>query len=120
MFKVLMLQAMRALSDERTEFLITGRLSSMRFLRLGLADPLAGANTIWTFREALERAGAIDAMFWRFDQALRTEGFLAMSGHIVDATIVARRLSNATRPRRRRRSRKAASWTAGRTSPPSR
>jgi IS5 family transposase len=34
MFKVLILQAMHALSDERTEFLIKDRLSFMRFLDL--------------------------------------------------------------------------------------
>ncbi len=38
MFKILILQAMHALSDERTEFLIKDRLSFMRFLGLGLAD----------------------------------------------------------------------------------
>jgi len=89
MFKVLILQAMHALSDERTEFLIKDRLSFMRFLGQGLADGVPDANTIWTFREALKKAGAIDALFRRFDEALRSEGFLAMSGQIVDATIVA-------------------------------
>jgi transposase, IS5 family len=89
MFKVLVLQAMHALSDERTEFLIKDRLSFMRFLGLGLADTVPDANTIWTFREALKKAGAIDGLFRRFDEALRSEGFLAMSGQIVDATIVA-------------------------------
>jgi IS5 family transposase len=89
MFKVLILQAMHALSDERTEFLIKDRLSFMRFLDLGLADSVPDANTIWTFREALKKAGAVDALFRRFDEALRSEGFLAMSGQIVDATIVA-------------------------------
>jgi len=89
MFKVLILQAMHTLSDERTEFLIKDRLSFMRFLGLGLADSVPDANTIWTFREALKKTGAIDALFRRFDEALRSEGFLAMSGQIVDATIVA-------------------------------
>ena len=89
MFKVLILQAMHALSDERTEFLIKDRLSFMRFLGLGLADAVPDANTIWTFREALKKADAIDGLFRRFDEALRSEGFLAMSGQIVDATIVA-------------------------------
>ena len=56
MFKVLILQASHTLSDERTEFLIKDRLSFMRFLGLGLADPVPDANTIWTFREALTRA----------------------------------------------------------------
>ena len=52
----------------------------------GLADGVPDANTIWTFRE---KADAIDGLFRRFDEALRSEGFLAMSGQIVDATIVA-------------------------------
>jgi transposase, IS5 family len=89
MFKVLILQTMHALSDERTEFLIKDRLSFMRFLSLGLADAAPDANTIWTFREALKKAGAVEGLFRRFDEALRLEGYLAMSGQIVDATIVA-------------------------------
>ena len=35
MWKVLILQASHALSDERTEFLIKDKLSFMRFLGLG-------------------------------------------------------------------------------------
>jgi IS5 family transposase len=88
-FKILILQAMHSLSDERCEYLIKDRLSFMRFLGLGLAAAVPDANTIWTFREALKRAGAVDALFRRFDEALRACGFLAMSGQIVDATIVA-------------------------------
>jgi len=62
----------------------------MRFLGLGLAaDAVPDANTIWTFREALKRANAVDALFQHFDAALRDAGFLAMSGQIVDAAIVA-------------------------------
>lgn len=89
MFKVLLLAAMHGLSDERCEYLIKDRLSFMRFLGLGLADPVPDANTIWTFREALKRAGAVDALFARFDATLRARGYLAMGGQIVDATIVA-------------------------------
>jgi IS5 family transposase len=89
MFKVLILQAMHSLSDERCEYLIKDRLSFMRFLGLGLSDAVPDANTIWTFREALKKANAVDALFERFDAALRDAGFLAMSGQIVDATIVA-------------------------------
>ena len=46
MFKVLILQTMHALSDERTEFLIKDRLSFMRFLGLGLADTVPDANHV--------------------------------------------------------------------------
>jgi transposase, IS5 family len=88
MFKALLLQAMHALSDERVEYLVKDRLSFMRFLGLGLADPVPDANTIWTFREALKRAGAVEALFARFDAALREAGYLAMGGQIVDASIV--------------------------------
>ena len=89
MFKVLLLQAMHGLSDERAEYLIKDRLSFMRFLGLGLAEPVPDANTIWSFREALKRAGAVERLFARFDATLRASGYLAMGGQIVDATIVA-------------------------------
>jgi transposase, IS5 family len=94
MFKVLILQASHSLSDERTEFLIKDRLSFMRFLGLGLADPVPDANTIWTFREALTRANlggrpAIEVLFGAYEAALTKAGFLAMGGQIVDASIVA-------------------------------
>ena len=94
MFKVLLLQASHSLSDERTEFLIKDRLSFMRFLRLGLADPVPDANTIWTFREALTRAQlggepAIQVLFRSYEAALTRAGFLAMGGQIIDASIVA-------------------------------
>ena len=61
----------------------------MRFLGLGLGDPVPDANTIWTFREALTKAGAIGRLFELFDRELRAQGYLAMSGQLVDASIVA-------------------------------
>ena len=94
MFKVLILQASHSLSDERTEFLIKDRLSFMRFLGLGLADPVPDANTIWTFRETLTRAtlegrSAIEVLFSAYEAALTRAGFLAMGGQIIDASIIA-------------------------------
>ena len=88
MFKVLILQTLSNLSDERTEFFLRDRLTWIRFLGLGLGDPVPDANTIWTFREALSRAGAIERLFALFDQTLREAGYLAMSGQLVDAAIV--------------------------------
>src|SRR5436189_104180 len=72
-----------------TAIAVLERLCFMRFLGLGLADPVPDANTIWTFREALKKVKVIDALFLRFDEALRASGYLAMGGQIVDATIVA-------------------------------
>ena len=89
MFKVLVIQAANSLSDERTEFLISDRLSFMRFLGLGLSDRVPDARTIWLFREKLTKAGAIQALFDRFDAALRASGYIAMGGQIVDASLVA-------------------------------
>ena len=89
MFKVLFLQTQNNLSDERTEFYLRDRLTWMRFLGLGLGDPVPDANTIWAFREALTQAGAVERLFALFDQQLRAAGYLAMSGQLVDASIVA-------------------------------
>jgi IS5 family transposase len=89
MFKILVIQAANNLSDERTEFLINDRLSFMRFLGLGLCDRVPDARTIWLFREKLTKAEAIKQLFDRFDVALRASGYIAMSGQIVDASLVA-------------------------------
>ena len=94
MWKVLILQAAHGLSDERAEYLIKDRLSFMRFLGLELCDSVPDANTIWTFRDALSRStiggkSAIEALFKAYEAALTKAGFLAMSGQIVDASIVA-------------------------------
>jgi IS5 family transposase len=89
MFKILVIQAANNLSDERTEFLINDRLSFMRFLGLSLADRVPDARTIWLFREKLTKAGAIKTLFERFDAMLREVGYIAMSGQIVDASLIA-------------------------------
>src|SRR5271154_7301984 len=89
MFKILVIQATNNLSDERAEFLINDRLSFMRFLGLGLAERVPDARTIWLYREKLTKAGAIKTLFERFDATLRQAGFIAMSGQIVDASLIA-------------------------------
>jgi transposase, IS5 family len=89
MFKILLIQAHNNLSDEPTEFLINDRLSFMRFLGLALGDRVPDATTIWLFREKLTKAGVIQALFSRFDAAVRAAGYIPMSGQIVDASLVA-------------------------------
>src|SRR6202171_2470417 len=89
MFKILVIQAMDNLSDERAEFLINDRMSFMRFLGLGLADRVPDARTIWLFREKLTQGGAIQPLFDSFDATLRASGYIAMSGQIVDASLIA-------------------------------
>src|SRR3954452_1028866 len=94
MFKILVIQAANTLSDERAEYLINDRLSFMRDLGLSLGDRVLDARTIWLFRERLTRAEingrpAVEVLFARFDAALRAAGYIAMSGQIVDARLVA-------------------------------
>jgi IS5 family transposase len=88
MFKILILQSLYTLSDDQTEFLIRDRLSFLRFLGLGVNDPVPDATTIWLFREQLTQANAIEKLFARFDQLLKDKGYLAMSGQILDASLV--------------------------------
>ena len=89
MFKILVIQAQNGLSDDKAEFLINDRLSFMRFLGLDLSDRVPDAKTIWMFRARLTRAGAIDGLSRRFDAAIREAGYIAMSGQIVDSSLVA-------------------------------
>src|ERR1700751_1669806 len=92
MFKVL--QTLYTLVDDQTEYQLRDRLSFMRFVGWALHDPLPDAKTIWLYREQLARAGAAERLFARFDALLRTKGWLAMGGQIIDATVI-----QARRPR---------------------
>jgi IS5 family transposase len=87
-FKMTVLQALYNLSDEQLETQVRDRLSFMRFLDLGLNDPVPDATTIWLFREALIEAKLVDTLFATFDRHLAAKGYLARGGQIIDATIV--------------------------------
>src|SRR5580704_14132166 len=87
-FKVLVLQALYNLSDDQAEYQLRDRLSFMRFLGLGLEDAVPDAKTLWLYREALAKAGAVEELFDLFDGFLKDKGYLAMGGQIIDATIV--------------------------------
>jgi IS5 family transposase len=88
MFKVLVLQSLHNLSDERMEFQIRDRLSFMRFLGLSLGDAVPDEKTIWLFREQLTEVGVIKRLFEEFDEFLEQKGFRARRGQIIDASIV--------------------------------
>jgi IS5 family transposase len=89
MFKVLILQTLYTLSDDAAEFQNRDRPSFMRFLRLGLEHAVPDAKTISFFREQLTRTGAVAELFADFDAWLKGRRYLAMSGQIVDASIIA-------------------------------
>jgi transposase len=89
MFKILILAAQNNVADTRLEYLIRDRLSWLRFLGFDLGAPTPDANTIRLFREKLTDAGTLQVLFDAFDHRLRTNGYLAMGGQIVDATLIA-------------------------------
>ena len=88
MFKLLVLQSLYGLADEQTEFQIRDRLSFMRFLGLDLHGRVPDARTIWLFRELLTKAHAVETLFNRFDAHLKEQGYLAMGGQMIDASII--------------------------------
>ena len=87
-FKMLVLQALYNLSDDQVEYQIKDRLSFMRFLGLSISHRIPDAKTVWLYRERLKDAGAIEQLFTRFDEVLKSRGYLAMGGQIVDASII--------------------------------
>ena len=87
-FKILVLQALYNLSDDAMEYQLRDRLSFMRFAGLGLEDAVPDAKTLWLYREALAKAGAVGGLFNQFDSYLKEQGYLAMGGQIIDASIV--------------------------------
>ena len=89
MFKAIILCALYNLSDDQVEYQIRDRFSFVRFLGLGLEDKVPDAKTVWMYREQLAQAGAVESLFEEFDGFLEQQGYLAMGGQIIDASIVA-------------------------------
>lgn len=88
MFKVLVLQQLNNLSDDRIEYQIRDRLSFMRFLGLQLEDRIPDAKTVWLFRERLKEQNLTATLFTRFHEQLAQRGYIAKSGQMIDATFV--------------------------------
>lgn len=87
-FKMLVLQSLYNLSDAALEYQVRDRISFMRFLGLGLGDPVPDEKTIWLFREELGKLGLVERVFRAFDEELKSSGFSAKKGQIIDASIV--------------------------------
>jgi hypothetical protein len=87
LLRMLVLQSLYNLSDERIEYQARDRLSFMRFLGLDFEDRVPDATTLWLFREKLAKAGLIEQLFKRFSAHLEAKGFIARGGQMVDATI---------------------------------
>ena len=87
-FKAIVLCELYNLSDEQFEYQLRDRLSFMRFLGLGLEDRVPDATTVWLYREQLVQAEVVGELFDAFDAHLKAQGWLAMGGQMIDASIV--------------------------------
>src|SRR6266404_4773716 len=116
-FKIMVLQSLHNLSDDRTEYLIRDRISFMRFLDLELEEPVPDATTIWLFREALAQAGLIESCLSASASILRLKAILRAAARSLTPRLC-RCPSSATRRRRTRRSRPARRPRDGSSSPP--
>lgn len=90
MFKVLVIQKFYGLSDEATEQQIQDRFSFLSFLGLRPGDSIPNKNTIWDFKQALEKDGrnGSDRLFKHFYEELNNEGLVSKEGSIIDASFV--------------------------------
>ena len=93
-FKALMLQALYNLSNDQAEYQLRDRLSFMRFLGLELEDTVPDAKTLWLYREALGKAGAVEELFDLFDGLLKDKGYLALGGQIIERRVSAPKQHN--------------------------
>ena len=55
---------------------------------LGLGDRVPDAETVWLCREALAKAGMVDALFAQSGGYLARQGYIARGGQILDTSIV--------------------------------
>lgn len=88
MFKILVLQQLHNLSDDRIEYQIRDRLSFMRFLGLQIESRVPDAKTVWLFRERLKELKLVEVLFAMFHQQLAKHGYVARAGQMIDATFV--------------------------------
>jgi IS5 family transposase len=88
MFKILVLQQLHNLSDDRIEYQIRDRLSFMRFLGLQLESRVPDAKTVWLIRERLKELKLVEVLFAKFHEQLAKRGYVARAGQMIDATFV--------------------------------
>ena len=104
MFKILVLQIIRGLSDEMLEFELIDSASAQRFVGLSPHDKMPDSTSIWLFRDTLAKASAASGtaspapaaggrdgarvLFDRFHRELEAKGLLCREGKTVDAMIM--------------------------------
>ena len=89
MFKTIILSALYNLSDDQVEHQIRDRLSFMRFLGLGLEDPGSRCQDSVAVPRTVDASWGDRDLIRDVDGHLKDQGYLAMGGQIIDASIVA-------------------------------
>lgn len=100
MLRILILQLVRGLSDEKLEFDLVDSASAQRFAGLSPHDAVPDSRTVWLFRDTLaksrlpqeegggENTDGVRALFDLFHRQLAAKGLLCREGRTVDAMIV--------------------------------
>lgn len=88
MLKILILQQLNNLSDDKMEYMIRDRLSFQRFLAIEPGERIPDAKTIWVFKDAVRKLNLHDALFAEFNHQLDCLGYSAKGGQLVDSTFV--------------------------------
>ncbi len=114
LFKMLVLQQLFNLSDEELEFQVNDRRSFEESIGLGVMNNIPDATTIAFFRERLRKAGVIEELFELFEQYLRSQGLHARVVARSSMRLLCQFLSNETRARRTRKSKRGGCLRAGR------
>jgi transposase, IS5 family len=89
MFKVLLVQQWRRLSDPGAEEAVRDRLSFRRFCGLPLEVETPDHASIWRFRQTLEKLGLSAALLLATNRQLDGLGLIVKRGTLVDATLIA-------------------------------
>jgi len=88
MVRVLVVQHLFNLSDERLEYHILDRWSFQRFTGLEQSSNIPDCKTVWVFKERISAAGAAGIVFDEVNRQLAEHGYIARCGQIIDASIV--------------------------------
>ena len=90
MCKILIWQKFHNFTDEATEYPIGDGFSCMNFLGLGPGDSIPDSNTLWDFREHLDKndRDGVGHLFLHFEKQLSHQGLIAREGSMVDASFV--------------------------------
>jgi IS5 family transposase len=88
MFKILVLQYLHNLSDEKMEREMCDKLSWKRFLGFEITDRVPDSTTIQHFREVLIASDNYEGLFEIFIERLEALGIITNKGSIVDASFV--------------------------------